>query len=515
MQTHYYKVAGLFFSFTLPTGDGIEQHISNYAPFEVEENKNLLFHLDVLPWDEQAEALSQRDISGEHFARFDEEDKIITLYKLKSEEDPSLSSENKISPYDFHFFSKVSKHENLGFLKVTDNFRKGVLWAKGSMWARHFAFNNSLMMMFAFAAADKGVLLQHASVIKLHNRSYCFLGKSGTGKSTHSSLWLKNIADTELLNDDNPAIKIEQDGTPCTYGTPWSGKTPCYKNDFAPLGGFVDLEQAPYNKIRKLSVIGAYAALLPTFSNLKWEKVVADGVNETIATLIKKVQVFHLECLPDAEAAFTSYNALTGKEIASENPSVSTEKERFGDGNEASGEKEDTLDKSNDLQENRTVAKGYEIFDAIANLVDEDKTVKLTVRGNSMLPFIFNGRDQVELKKEKVYKVGDIVLARYEDRFVLHRIWKFEGDYVILHGDGNKLSKKEKLPVKDIVAKAIAIYFNGKKKLTDAPWQKFKYKVWEILLPFRRIWLGFYRRTPYYKKYTKLVAENSNNRKKQ
>src|SRR5690606_24548491 len=73
-------------------------------------------------------------------------------------------------------------------------------------------------------------ILIHASVVSCAGKAYAFLGKSGTGKSTHSRLWLRHIAGTELLNDDNPAIRIEPDGRVFVYGTPWSGKTPCYKN---------------------------------------------------------------------------------------------------------------------------------------------------------------------------------------------------------------------------------------------------------------------------------------------
>lgn len=497
MSVRYYKVAGLVFSVSLDENDSLCTKIDNYEPFRIDSDNNgkpqpLLFELEVKPWDDAADALEASDKAQEPYANFDEEDKIITLYRTAAVSDSSDGSDMKISDYDFHFFSKISKSENLGILRVAHNFSKGVLWARGSSFARQFSLNNSLMMMYAFAGADYGVLLQHASVIKLSDASgsfsaFCFLGKSGTGKSTHSSLWLKNIPGTELLNDDNPAIRFNEEGEAFVYGTPWSGKTPCYKNDCAPLAGFADLKQAPYNKIKRRSPIESYASLLPTFSNLKWEKHVADGINNTVTELIKKVPVFFLECLPDADAALTSYKAMTGKQIE--------EKGRIAE---------------------RKTAKGYEVFDAVSELVDEEKTVKITVRGNSMLPFIFNGRDQVELKKQSSYKVGDIVLARNGNRFVLHRIWKFEGDNVILHGDGNPLRKKEKMPVTDIVAKVIAIYFNGKKKLTDAPWQKFKYKVWQLLLPFRRVLLGVYRRLPYYKKYTAQVkAADARNTSKQ
>ena len=39
-----------------------------------------------------------------------------------------------------------------------------------------------------------------------------FLGPSGTGKSTHARLWLQYIDSTELVNDDNPVVRIYQDG---------------------------------------------------------------------------------------------------------------------------------------------------------------------------------------------------------------------------------------------------------------------------------------------------------------
>lgn len=48
-----------------------------------------------------------------------------------------------------------------------------------------FVVNNYLMMLYAFAAAPHGLLLFHASAIVHQGKAYLFLGKSGTGKSTH------------------------------------------------------------------------------------------------------------------------------------------------------------------------------------------------------------------------------------------------------------------------------------------------------------------------------------------
>jgi hypothetical protein len=140
-----------------------------------------------------------------------------------------------------------------------------------------------------------------------------FLGKSGTGKSTHSSLWLKYIEGTELMNDDNPVVRLI-DGKPWVFGSPWSGKTPCYKNVKAPIGAIVQLSQAPYNKISPLKGLKAYAALIPSISGKRWDRQLADGLHETETLLAGRAKMFHLECLPDRAAAMTCMEAVTSEE---------------------------------------------------------------------------------------------------------------------------------------------------------------------------------------------------------
>lgn len=174
-----------------------------------------------------------------------------------------------------------------------------------------FALTNALMLLYAFTTATLGTLLMHASVVINNGKGYAFLGRSGTGKSTHSKLWLDHIEDSELLNDDNPVIRIEN-GIPMIYGTPWSGKTPCYKNKQAPLGGIVRLSQAPENKISSLRGVSAYAALSPSLSAMKWEREMADGIHNTLTRLIESTPVYHLQCLPNREAAVLCAQTLKG-----------------------------------------------------------------------------------------------------------------------------------------------------------------------------------------------------------
>ena len=87
------------------------------------------------------------------------------------------------------------------------------------------------------------------------------------------------------------------------FGSPWSGKTPCYRNVSYPIGAIVELSQAPYNKIVRLRPLAAYAALVPSISGKRWDRQVAEGLHQTEDLLAGEVPVWHLECLPDADAA--------------------------------------------------------------------------------------------------------------------------------------------------------------------------------------------------------------------
>ena len=173
------------------------------------------------------------------------------------------------------------------------------------------ALDNALMVLFAMASAVHGTALFHSAVVSFEGKGYMFLGRSGTGKSTHARLWLKFIAGTELMNDDNPAVRIKADGTAWVYGTPWSGKTPCYRNVSCPVGGIVQLSQAPYNKITRLTGIAAYAAVMPSISGKRWDRAIADGLHETENALAGNVPVWHLDCLPDEAAARLCNDTVT------------------------------------------------------------------------------------------------------------------------------------------------------------------------------------------------------------
>lgn len=144
----------------------------------------------------------------------------------------------------------------------------------------------------------------HASVVTYKGKAVIFLGDSGTGKSTQSRLWLENIPDTELLNDDTPLIRVMDDQTISVFGAPWSGKTPCYKNKSAPIAAIVRLSQAPHNQIKRLDKFAALGALLHSCpKSLRLDETLLDHITAIFSAVLKQVPVYHFECLPNADAA--------------------------------------------------------------------------------------------------------------------------------------------------------------------------------------------------------------------
>ena len=189
-------------------------------------------------------------------------------------------------------------------LMMARDYREGSLaFLKDSPRSMLFAVNNSLMLLFAFASAPYMTLEMHASVIANGGKGYLFLGRSGTGKSTHSSLWLKYIEGSELLNDDNPVLRVGEDGVARVYGSPWSGKTPCYRNASVPVGAIVRIRRAKYDAITRQSALEAYASVYSSCSGFKADRSIADGQHRMLEHIALNVPCYVLDCLPDEEAA--------------------------------------------------------------------------------------------------------------------------------------------------------------------------------------------------------------------
>lgn len=166
-----------------------------------------------------------------------------------------------------------------------------------------------LRIAYSQAILQHDALAIHASAVYHQDHAFLFMGKSGTGKSTHSALWMKYIPDTGLLNDDNPTVRIICDRA-YAWGTPWSGKTLCYKNLFYPIEGMVRLNQATENSFCRQEGIDAFATLLPGCSVISQDAVLRNKLYDSLSRLSEIVKVAVLDCRPDKEAVFLCSEAL-------------------------------------------------------------------------------------------------------------------------------------------------------------------------------------------------------------
>ena len=196
-------------------------------------------------------------------------------------------------------------------------FTQGTLHIAPDCNDLRFCIDNALMLMFAFRTAPLLTLEMHAAVVVKEtggeDLGYLFLGHSGTGKSTHARQWLQAFPDAWLLNDDNPILRIMDNGDVHVYGSPWSGKTPCYKNAHVRVGGIIKLSQAPHNQLHPLTLPQAYAYMLSSASGLKMEQQMADQMFNTIKHIITHVKCHHLECLPNTDAAQVCFQGVRCK----------------------------------------------------------------------------------------------------------------------------------------------------------------------------------------------------------
>ena len=295
METLHFSVAHHPFYITAPNIDAVISLLPSYLPFLLKEGNKSISTQTVDPiftFQLTTESISTK---APHYTKFSWDEAECSVYRDETE-------------YAFEVqYSSTSK----SFLMTCD-----VLFKEGKMqWQENdtyfsYALGNFLMMMYAFSTATRQTLLMHASVILQNGYGYLFQGKSGTGKSTHSGLWLAHIKGSELLNDDNPVIRII-DGKAIVYGSPWSGKTPCYRNEEAPIGSFVRLTQAPENKIEPQSTASAFASILSSCSIIKWDTRIHNGICDTISLLATSASAYHLYCLPNEAAAQLSYSVIT------------------------------------------------------------------------------------------------------------------------------------------------------------------------------------------------------------
>ena len=135
-------------------------------------------------------------------------------------------------------------------------------------------------------------------------------------------------------------------------------------------------------------------------------------------------------------------------------------------------------------------------MEEIRTLISEGKTVTLTVKGNSMNPFVVHMRDQMTLgpwKEEDLHK-GTVALVRdIHGNHLIHRIIKVEQETVTLLGDGNIL-QTETATKDNVIGILYKIHRKGRTYTPQSLIWRIYSAIWMFLTPVRRYPLGIWRR---------------------
>jgi len=152
-------------------------------------------------------------------------------------------------------------------------------------------------------------LLFHSAVIEKDGKGYAFSAKSGTGKSTHISLWHKAFGESvRVVNGDKPIVRYIN-GEFRAYGTPWCGKEGFGSNMSVPLSAICFIERSKDNRIAPLT---AEAAVSRVFSQILFPSDLEcfDKTAAFLDKMLNAVPCYLLGCNMDVEAAHVAYNGM-------------------------------------------------------------------------------------------------------------------------------------------------------------------------------------------------------------
>lgn len=162
---------------------------------------------------------------------------------------------------------------------------------------------------FYHRLVDYDGIMLHSSAVAYKGEAYLFSADSGTGKSTHTTLWLKEFGnDAVIINDDKPAIRIIEGKIMCC-GTPFSGKHDISENRLYPVKGIAFIERAETNSISRIAPFTSLPLIMQQtvrgFSEARGERFLS-----LLSDILTRVPVYSLKCNMDPEAAHVSLDGM-------------------------------------------------------------------------------------------------------------------------------------------------------------------------------------------------------------
>lgn len=208
-------------------------------------------------------------------------------------------------PAQFHI---ISTRENLK--KQYDSWLKSATKEEKSVGITKYALELAAVhYQISEQIIKRGYLLFHGSALAVDGNSYIFTAPSGTGKSTHASLWREYLGDkVTMVNDDKPYLFYKNNKTHAC-GTPWDGKHRLSKDISLPVKAICILERGEKNHIEEITPDEAFETMFKQslhFDTVENEEIVLNVIDQ----VMRSVRFYRLTCNMELEAAKAAYEKL-------------------------------------------------------------------------------------------------------------------------------------------------------------------------------------------------------------
>lgn len=160
----------------------------------------------------------------------------------------------------------------------------------------------------AVGLLPRDIFLFHGSVVAVDGAAYLFTALSGTGKTTHTELWLRHVPGSFIVNGDKPLLRVTKDGV-LSCGTPWAGKEGKNRNCMTPLAAICLLERGKTNEIEEITFSEAFSVLLQQ----SYRPRQPEAMRKTLELLKQAgnlLRFYRLRCNMEPEAARVAFEGM-------------------------------------------------------------------------------------------------------------------------------------------------------------------------------------------------------------
>jgi hypothetical protein len=152
--------------------------------------------------------------------------------------------------------------------------------------------------LLIYVLAEREGAFMHASAVDFNGEGYIFPGRSGSGKSTISQIFM--LKNHRVLSDDR--VVIRKIGSSFTvFGTPWSGDADIAENRSLPLRGIFFINQGDEIIIKELPPADAAERLMPVTSIPWYDEEVMSNILSFCEDLVLQIPAYALYFTPGTE----------------------------------------------------------------------------------------------------------------------------------------------------------------------------------------------------------------------